>query len=341
VSEGCRTTGAGAKAAIPATLTFTRRLPSSANRDFIALFTNGASAHVLKYFYLYPDDNDTNLLPQQHRYYVFNEDVRLIHELLKAQAANTIDFTVPTTLVDLGPGEVNAFLLKVKPILDMSPETKSYIAIDYSPQVLAELRDALQSLENRHLLTFVCGDFQSAQPCRLSVQNSTVLLLGQTIGSLPVYRQGSFPDHELVEFLQNMQECFPRTTQFVLTLDRCLDWNAVLSCYSGELTYNFFRRGYRNLFHGRDTCPAEVFTTEIRVDPEASCICFDLRLTKDVTIDFWDRSITVARDRRFTLGTSYRFSLEKAVSLLRRAGFPSIQQLEFPDSHVALLLARQ
>jgi len=326
---------------MPDTLIFTRRLPSSANRDFISLFNNEASAHVLKYFYWYPNDADTNLLPQQHRYYVFNEDVRLIQELLKAHAAATLDFTVPTTIVDLGPGEVNAFMLKVKPMLDVSPEIKSYIAIDYSLQVLVELRDALHPLENRHSLTFVCGDFQSARPCRLSVQNSAVLLLGQTIGSLPVYRQSSFPDREFIEFLQNLRECFPGATQFLLTLDRCLDWNEVLSCYSGELTYNFFRRGYVSLFHSQDTCPAEVFTTEIRVDPEASCICFDLRLAKDVAIQFWDRSITVGRDRRFTLGTSYRFSLEKAISLLRQAGFASIQQLEFPGGHVALLLAKR
>jgi hypothetical protein len=95
------------------------------------------------------------------------------------------------------------------------------------------------------------------------------------------------------------------------------------------------------MFLGQDPCATEVFETEIRVDPGASCICFDLRLCKDVTIHFWDRSITVLRDRRFTLGTSYRFSVEKAISLLRQAGFPSIQQIEFPGSHVALLLAKQ
>lgn len=326
---------------MPETLIFTRRLPSAANRDFLSLFNDEAAAHVLKYFYLYPNDDDTNLLPRQHRYYVFNEDARLIQDFLKAHAENAIDFTVPTTIVDLGPGEINAFSLKIKPILDMSPETKLYIAIDYSPQILAQLRDALRRRENHHSCAFVCGDFQSAQPCRLSIQNSTVLLLGQTVGSLPVYRRGYFPDHEYVKSLQDLRECFPETRQFLLTLDRCLDWDEVLDCYSSELTDNFFRRGYSGMFLGQETSPAEIFATEIRVDPGASCICFDLRLRKDATIHFRDRSITVLRGRRFTLGTSYRFSVEKAISLLRQAGFPSVQRLDFPGSHVALLLAKR
>jgi hypothetical protein len=322
------------------TLVFTRQLPRSANKDFISLFNAEAAGHVLKYFYLYPSDYDTNLLPQQDRYYVFNEDVRLIQELCKACAANEIDFAVSKAVVDLGPGDINAFSLKTKPILDISPQAEWYIAVDYSSRVLLDLKNSLDNFIGSYLTAFVCSDFHGIYPCKFLIHNSIVLLLGHTIGSLPTYKPGYFPDAEYVDFLKTLRGCFPEGTQFLMTLDRCMDWSEVLDCYSSELTYNFFRRGYSGMFLGQDASPAEVFETEIRVDPTASCICFDLRVRKDAAIHFWDRSITVSRNHRFTLGTSYRFSLEKAISLLRQAGFPSTQQIEFSDSHVVLLLAK-
>ena len=322
------------------TLIFTRQLPGSANRDFISLFDEQASGHVLKYFYLYPSDDDTDLLPKQNRYYVFNEDVRLIQELCNAHATRELNFTNLSTIVDLGPGDINAFLLKVKPITDILSKFESYIAVDYSLRVLTELRNSLYSLGPDHFITFICGDFQSMYPCKLSIQNSAVLMLGHTLGSLPVYKQGYFPDLEYVNFLKGLRECFPEGTQFLFTLDCCMDWKEVLDCYSSDLTYRFFQRGYSEIFNSKDRFPSEIFETEIRIDPGASCICFDLHVSRDVTIHFWDRSITVLRDRRFTLGTSYRFSLEKAISFLRRAGFLSTQHIQLPGSHVALLLAK-
>lgn len=95
-------------------------------QDFYDLFTYKKTGHLTKYGYLGEVDYYKQIIEKEKDYYVFRNEVDLIHNS-KIMANIIKDYN---TFYEIGPGPKYAILKKTIPFLSHSNKLERYYAID-------------------------------------------------------------------------------------------------------------------------------------------------------------------------------------------------------------------
>lgn len=309
-------------------------------QDVCDLFSGRRAGHMGKWMYSYPLNQDDPVRGVElwakviadakngSPYYVFNDERALIQ---KAAPIIASYLKKDCSLIDLGPGSVDAFSGKIAPIIDASPFVKEYVGVDISTSILestgahaAEKNPGL-SIKNFHA-DFFDTPFQypTSEPSELAV------LFGLTLFNLCVDpRVEKLPELLLRSYLNKLKRHF-RTENglLVITQDTNQDPESLAHAYETNRDYQstLLYRISRDLPVWGEYDPKEF---ELMMDfyPETNAYAMSFRAKKKMRFSIGQEAFEVGEGDQFYFHNCFKFNAEQFMSIVDESEFQHLEML--------------
>lgn len=308
-------------------------------KGILKLMSVRSMPELLRFIYLHNDPDDAkNTLPVSNSYYVFQQDVLAIKELLRSGvicASNT------ETVIDFGPGDTECFRQKVFPLITAA-NAQRYIAVDFSAHILARIGALAEDLIPTLQVEKIEIDFFKVPVQIPRATRSLSLILGNTLGGLPIYQRGKFPTESFVGFLRSIRNRLCSESRLLVSTDTNDNPTNVVAAYTTSLTTSFFSRAlnwiaeqgpeFRILAAGLEP--------HVRFDLGANCIVFELLSHTECAVVIGKQLYQLHKGDEFVVGVSYRFPPDVLQVMFAEAGFQQISVVKAAAASMLCTLVR-
>jgi L-histidine Nalpha-methyltransferase len=249
---------------------------------------------------------------------------RTERKLLGTHAANIVA-SVPfeagrgRALVEFGASDES----KALSLLDAADSHFSaYLAIDISPTVLGPIQTRMQVSHPRIRVATLLADF--LRPLAISGPFSEM----QLVGFLPGSTIGQFAPATVVQFLEDCRRALTGAARpfFVIGTDQCRDAARVLTAYDDSAgisrAFNLNILSHINHLADGDLNP-DGFARKVLWNPREERVEMYLESRSPQSARIAGRPIHFAEGETIQIGSSYKYSREKFLSIAAAAGWSS------------------
>lgn len=303
---------------------------------FRTLLSSKNHPAFIRFLYVHnPLEASETRLSGSRDYYIFEEDKRAL-ALLRQRHAGVFDQT--RAIVDLGPGDPVAAAHKVGPFLAL-PVVELYCAVDGNPLLFDAIRNQLSTTAPGIAFEAHPGDFLEDPLAVPRLPRALYLMLGNTIGDLPLYSSSRSGRESLLRYLAQLRGRVPTSSHLIVSMDTATDPQKILRAYQSELTISFLQRGLDWLAgHDPELRPVcAALRPDIGYDEASSCVVFGYRAS--VAIPDGKGHDRLEAGERVVAGVSYRFPADVFAGCLEAAGFAVKDSAAGPGDTVRVFLA--
>lgn len=236
------------------------------------------------------------------------------------------------TLIDLGAGNCEKaarLFTTLQPV--------QYVPVDISVDYLREAVGCLQSRFPQIAMTGVGMDFSSSLPLPDAVRAERRLFF------YPGSSIGNFTPDEAAAFLGNVRDACGRDGGILIGVDLVKDHDTLVNAYDDAIgltaAFNLNLLSHLNGLLGADFDPRD-WRHRARFDSNESRIEMHLEARRDVTVRWHGGERTIRHGHTIHTENSYKYTRERFVELLERAGFEAVHTWTDPRNWFMVCHAR-
>ena len=284
-------------------------------KDSFAWFKGERHGHMEKWQYLEPEyENDpvqASLLWDRWENSVGDDNMLARQgQIIRDQAQDIAALTAPRrSLIDLGPGGINAVDRNTVPLIEAYKTIQSYTAIDIAQEAADNACSRITKLFNMRTLPLY-GDFLDLH--RIEERGHCVaLIMGGTIGNIEAEQNTSQAIELMAQRITNLRQVLPAGTVLLIGLEATQDSKLLYGDYDypahAEFEINIMHGIKRDVLADQDGFDPYAWKYAMKWWPQAYQFCHLAEATEDQNFKMYGKMLHIKKGQQLVIDNSFKF----------------------------------